>query len=105
MALDPLPHRLDVAGHLVPNDTGQFGGVRVEPDSRHRVGEVDAGCLDRDPDLAPADRRVGPLLKLEDLGGAVLSDYDGAHRKDPTPPAPRRRPGSEVDRAAAVKTV
>src|SRR3954462_14171451 len=48
---------------------------------------------------------AGPLLNLEDLGRPVLSDDDGAHRKDPTWRAPQCRAGSEVDRAAAVKAV
>src|SRR4051812_49761721 len=104
MALDPLPHRLDVAGHLVAHDAGQLGRVRIEPDSRHRVGEVDARRLDRDPNLAPADRRVGPLLNLEGLGRGSLRGDDRAPRQDPTLPTPPRPASSEGDRAPAVET-
>ncbi len=66
-ALDPGSHRLDLAGDLVAEHAGRLRRVGIEADAGHRVGEVDPGGADRDPDLAGAGQGIGTLLDLEDL--------------------------------------
>ena len=78
-AVDACAERRDRPGHLVADDARRLRRVRVEPDPRHQVGEVDAG---RRTSISTSPRPgwgSGSLLHLEYLGRAVFGDHDCAH--------------------------
>ena len=79
--LDSLADGVDVAGDLVADDAGRLRGVRVEPDAREQVGEVDAGGAHAHADLARAGLRIGTLLYPHDVGRAVLGDDERSHTR------------------------
>ena len=118
-ALDPLADGVDVAGDLVADNAGRLGGVRVEPDAREQVREVDPGGAHAHAHLARAGLRIGTLLHPHDVGRAVLGDDEGAHtriiptraRSASSAPAgrradlaARRRAGLPVRRRGALLT-
>ena len=101
--VDAVADGLDGPRHLVSDDAGRLGCVRVEADARKVIGEVHTGGTDRDPHLARRWwRRVRPLLGLQDGDVTVLGDDDCAHDLAPfirpfeAGVYPRRVPGSAV---------
>jgi hypothetical protein len=80
--LDPGADGVDPAGHLPPGGHGEVG-QRERPAALaaadHRVEQVDAGGLHRDPDLAGAGRGIRDRLVLERRGRPEGVLADGMH--------------------------
>ena len=107
--LHPLAHGFDIAGDLVADGAGWLGRLGVEADARHRVREVDAGGLDRDPHLAGAHRGIRLLLNLEHLRASVLRDDDRPHgttlQRDSSPDRESRKLQDSVDRRLVDRSI
>ena len=89
---DALADLVDRARHFVADDAGDLGGVRVQADPGHQVGEVDARRAHADANLTGARDRVRGLEHSKDFRGAPARDPDLPHRPLAYPRgAPRSR--------------
>jgi hypothetical protein len=78
-ALDAFAERADDACDLVTEHHRRRRRIRVKPDPRRDVGEVEAGALDVDQHLAGLGRGVCRLPHLQDFGASVLRQRECAH--------------------------
>jgi hypothetical protein len=70
---------VDDSRRLVPYDAGGFGCIGIEALACHDLGEVQAGGLHADADLARSGFRIGGASDLQDFGAAGLRDPYRSH--------------------------
>src|SRR5205085_12407536 len=75
-----VAYRGDVAGDLVADHGRQLRGIRIEPESRHDIGEVTSRRPYADLYLTRLRQRIRRFTQLEHLGRADTSDPNLAHR-------------------------